>query len=160
MRYQAWILLHLLGVIVFFANLIAALFWRSVAEATKDPRVLAFAYRTLNLGDKWLTPPSIGMIVAGGVGAALQVRLPFLSTGWIMWSIVLFSLSGLLFALFVLPRQKVLAAHAQAGVQDGDFDLPTHQRLAREWAFWAHLSLLAAAAALPLMVFRPDIPGL
>ena len=160
MPYQAWMFLHQLGVIVFFANLVAALFWRSRAEATNDPRVLAFAYRTLNLGDKWLTPPSVGLIVAGGVGASLQVRLPILSTGWVLWSILLFSVSGLLFGLRALPRQKALAAHAEAGVRDGNFDLATHRRLAREWAFWSHLSLLAAAAVLPLMVFRPGVPGM
>lgn len=161
MPYQAWMFLHQLGVIVFFANLVAALFWRSRAEQTNDPRILAFAYRTLNLGDARLTPASVGLIVASGVGAALQVRLPILSTGWILWSIVLFSVSGLLFGLRVLPCQKALAVHAEAGVRDGGgFDLATHRRLAREWAFWAHLSLLAAAAVLPMMVFRPGIPGM
>jgi uncharacterized membrane protein len=155
MPYETWIFVHLAGVIVFFANFVAAFFWRARAERTGDPRLLAYAYRTLNAADAWLTTPSVAAILAGGVGAAVSVGLPILRTPWVFWSLVSFSLSGLVFVLRVLPLQRALADQAEDGVRTGRFDLQAHRRRARVWAFWAHVSFLAAAAAVPLMVFKP-----
>ena len=155
MPYEAWIFLHLSGVIVFFANFVAAFFWRARAERTDDPHLLAYAYRTLNAGDAWLTTPAVLAILVGGFGAALRVGLPIIGTAWVFWSIVSFSVSGLVFALRVLPLQRALAAHAEEGARTGRFDLQAHRREARAWSSWAHVSFLAAAAAVPLMVFKP-----
>ncbi len=160
MNYPIWIFVHVCGVIVFFANFVAAFFWRSRAERTDDPRVLAYAYGTLNAGDLWLTPASVVAIVASGVGAALQAGIPILGTPWVLWSIVGFSVSGLVFGVRVLPLQRKLAAHAEEAVRSGRFDLKGHRRMARAWALWAHVSFLAAAASVPLMVFKPTLPGL
>ncbi len=160
MRYETWLLLHLLGVIVFFANFVGAFFWRARAERTDDPRLLAYAYRTLNAGDAWLTPTSIAAIVASGFGASLEMGLPILRTGWVLWSIVSFSISGLVFLMGVLPRQLALAAQAEEGVRTGRFDLAAHRRQARAWALWAHASFLAAFASVPLMVLKPALPAL
>jgi uncharacterized membrane protein len=155
MSYEAWMFVHLAGVIVFFANFVAAFFWRTRAERTADPLLLAYTYRTLNAGDAWLTTPSVAAILAGGVGAALGVGLPIIRTPWVLWSLVSFAISGLIFVLRVLPLQRALAAQAEEGVRTGHFDIQAHRRRARVWAFWAHVSFLAAAAPVPLMVFKP-----
>ncbi len=155
MPFEAWMFLHLSGVLVFFANFVGAFFWRARAERTDDPRLLAYAYRTLNAGDAWLTPPSVAAMLAGGFGAAQRVGLPILGTPWVLWSIVAISLSGLVFLVRVLPSQRALAAEAEEGVRTGRFDRPAHRRRAGAWAFWAHVSFLAAAAAVALMVFKP-----
>ena len=160
MSYASWVFLHICGVIVFFANFVAAFFWRSRAERTDDPRVLAYTYDTLNAGDLWLTPASVMAIVASGVGAALQAGLPILGTPWVLWSIVGFSVSGLVFGVRVLPLQRALAAQAKEGVRSGRFDVERHRRMGRAWALWAHVSFLAAAASVPLMVFKPTLPRL
>ena len=43
---------------------------------------------------------------AAGFSAAIQGGLPLLRTGWIFWSIVLFTLSGVIFALKLVPLQR------------------------------------------------------
>ena len=160
MPYRAWVFFHLAGAIIFFANLVAALFWRARAERTGDPVILAFTYRALNAGDLWLTTPSVALILAGGLGAAVRIGLPIVGTGWILWSAVVFGVSGLIFALRVLPLQRRLAQRAETAVRAGGFDRDEHRRQSRRWALWSHLSLLAAVAAVVLMVLRPEVPGL
>lgn len=155
MSYKVWLLVHIAGVIVFFANVVAAFFWRGRAERTHDPRLLAHAYRGLMAADVWLTTPSVAAIVLSGIAAARSVGLPLLRTGWILWSLAAFSVSGLVFALRVLPLQSRLAAEAEQAVQSGVFDAARHQRQAAAWAFWAHLSVMAAAVAVVLMVLKP-----
>jgi uncharacterized membrane protein len=155
MSYEAWTFLHLSGVLVFFASFVAAFFWRARAERTEDPRLLAYAYRTLNAADAWLTTPAVAAILAGGVGAALAVGLPVFGTTWVLWSLISFGVSGVVFVLRVLPLQRRLAAQAEDGVRTGRFDLQDHRRKARVWAAWAHLSFVAAAVPVPLMVFKP-----
>lgn len=159
MSYESWLLVHITGVIVFFSNAVAAVFWRGRAEKTRDPRFLAHAYRALVTADSWLTAPSVVATLAGGIGAARSVGLPVLRTGWILWSLVAFGVSGLVFALRVLPLQLRLAAEAEEAVRTGAFDSERHDRQAAAWAFWAHLSLLAAAVAVVLMVLKPILAG-
>ncbi len=157
MEHQGWLLLHIAGVLLFFSNAVAALFWRVRAERSGDPRLLAFAYRCLMQGDAWLTPASVVAIVVSGIALARFLRLPILGTPWVLWSLIAFAGSGLLFALRVLPLQSRLAQEAEQAVVSGSFDVARHRLLAARWAFWAHLSLLAAALAVVLMVLKPAL---
>lgn len=151
--------IHLLAVVAFFSNLIAAYFWKARADRTREPAVVAHTFRTLNAGDLWITPVSTVAIVASGIGAALVTGLPMLGTGWVLWSIVSFSASGLVFGVWVIPRQLRLARWATASVAAGSFDWQRYERDARGWARWAHLSLWLALVAMLLMVLKPALPA-
>ena len=52
--------------------------------------------------DKYFTIPGVIVITVGGLMAAIYGHFPILRTGWILWSIILFSISGLAFALKLL----------------------------------------------------------
>jgi uncharacterized membrane protein len=160
MLYRWMILLHVIGVVVFFSNAIGALFWQRRASRSRDPRLIAHAFSTLNAGDLWITPIATLMIVVTGIVVAVVAGLPLLGTGWIVWSIVAFSLAGLLFLAGALPVQIRLAGWTAASVGREGFDWPRYEREARRWAFWAHTSLGLALLALALMLLRPKLPGL
>jgi uncharacterized membrane protein len=157
--YRLLVFVHLLGVVLFFSNAVAAVFWKGRAERSGDPRLVAHAFASLMVADRWLTPLSVGLLLGGGIGAAAAAGLPLLGTGWILWSSVAFLVSGLAFAVGALPRQRRLAAWTAGAGGDG-FDWPRYRREARRWGHWAHLSLLAAAVAFVLMVLRPELPAL
>jgi hypothetical protein len=63
-------------------------------------------------------------------------------------------LSGLVFAVCVLPVQARLASAAERAAAEGAFDAVAHGRDSLAWAACAHLSLAAALAAVLLMVLR------
>ncbi len=95
-----------------------------------------------------------------GLDAAIQGGRPILRTGWIFWSIVLFTLSGIAFSARVAPLQKQLAALARSGTASGSFDWVLYRALSKRWEWWGGFAVLAPIAATVLMVFKPVLPGL
>ena len=109
MLYRWMVALHLVAVVAFFSNAIAAFFWQRRASRSREPQAIAFAFATLNAGDLWITPVASLTIVVTGVIAAAAAGLPLLGTGWIVGSIAAFSASGVVFLAWVLPMQRSLA---------------------------------------------------
>lgn len=160
MIYRTILLFHLLGVVAFFSNAIAAFVWQARGARTRDPAVVAHTFRTLVAGDVWITPIAVAVILASGVGLAVVAGLPILGTGWVLWSLLAFLGSGLVFALSVLPLQSRLAAWTSASAIDARFDWSRYAIESRRWTRRAHLSLGLALVALILMVLRPALPAL
>lgn len=160
MLYRLLVLIHLAGVVAFFSNAVAALFWKARATRTREVAIVAHTFRTLAAADRWITPAAIAAIAGGGVGAAVVVGLPILRTGWIFWSIVAFLGSGIVFATRVLPLQRRLADWATISADPGTFDWDRYYAEARRWSHWTHLSLFMALVAMTLMVLKPGLAGL
>lgn len=148
-------LFHVLAVVAFLGNITTGLFWHAHAARTRDPRLLAHAVDGIIRSDRLFTIPGVLAIIASGVGAAIIGGHPILGTPWILWSLVLFSVSGLVFVLRVAPLQVRLRELAQAGVGQGALDWERYRRLAHTWELWGGLALLTPIAALALMVLKP-----
>src|SRR2546430_392097 len=96
--YQILKLIHVAAVIIFLGNIITGLFWKAHADRTKDIRIIAHTMHGIIRSDRWFTIPGVIVITLAGVLAAIQAGLPILRTGWIFWSLVAFSVSGIVFA--------------------------------------------------------------
>ena len=108
MAYNYIKLLHILFVIIFLVNITVGLFWKMFAEKTKDQDKIAFAFKGIIKADKHYTMPGVIGITLFGVGGALHGGLPIMGTGWILWSIMLFIISGTAFMVKLVPLQKKL----------------------------------------------------
>jgi len=86
-------------------------------------------------------------------------NFPILGTGWIFWSIVLLTISGVAFMRRVAPLQRRMHALAAAGAQVGKLDWPGYQVLSRSWNIWGMVALVAPAVAVVLMVLKPALPA-
>jgi uncharacterized membrane protein len=84
-------------------------------------------------------------------------NFPILGTGWIRWTLILFTISGVAFVARVAPLQRQLRALAEAGAKSGAFDYTGYHRLARRWEFWGAIALLTPLAGLLLMVLKPAL---
>jgi uncharacterized membrane protein len=144
--------IHVLAVIVFMGNIITGLFWKAHADRTKDHRIIAHTMDGIIRSDRWFTIPGVVIITAAGLLAAIQAGLPLLRTGWIFWSIVAFTLSGLGFAWKVAPLQKQLYRMAAAG---GDLDWASYRRKSIEWEIWGAFATLMPIVAVVLMTTKP-----
>ena len=144
--------IHVLAVIVFMGNIITGLFWKKHADATKDRRIIAHTMDGIIRSDRWFTVPGVVIITAAGILAAIQAGLPLLRTGWIFWSIVAFTLSGLAFGFKVAPLQKQLYRMAGA---DGELDWATYRRKSIEWEIWGLFATLMPLVAVVLMTLKP-----
>jgi len=148
-------LLHLAAVIAFLGNITTGLFWHAHAARTRDPRLLAYTMDGIIRSDRMFTMPGVFGIIAAGVAAAMVGHLPILGTRWILWTLVLFAISGLTFVLRVAPLQRQLRDLAQTGSTTGSFDYSQYQRLARRWEGWGAVALVTPLIGLVFMVLKP-----
>ena len=146
--------LHVISVVLFLGNIITGVFWKAHADRTGDLRARAQALDGIIKSDSWFTVPGVLLIIATGVALALIGNLPLLRTFWIVWSLVLFGISGLAFAFKVGPLQKKLLANAQAGLA-GNWNQAEYEALSRSWALWGLVATAAPLIALFLMVMKP-----
>jgi uncharacterized membrane protein len=149
--------IHIVSVVVFLGNMIAGLFWHAHAARTRDPEVLSHAMAGIIRSDRIFTNPGVVAILVSGVWLALLGRHSLLGTGWILWPIVLFSISGLAFMFRIAPLQRQLHGMAQAGAESGNFEYATYGKYARAWEFWGAVALLAPLAALAIMTLKLEL---
>jgi uncharacterized membrane protein len=147
-------LLHVAAVILFLGNIYTGLFWHIHAMRTRDAKLLAHTMDGIIRSDRLFTVPGVFAIIAGGFAAAIVGKLPIVRTPWILWSLVLFSIAGVVFMARVAPLQRRMRDVARAG-EAGSFDFGDYQRLTRSWEIWGAVALLTPIAALVLMVLKP-----
>jgi len=131
-------LIHIIFVIIFLGNITIGLFWKIIAEKTKDLDKIAFAFKGIIKADRYFTMPGVIGITLFGVGLALHAKMPILGTGWILWSIILFIIPGIAFMAKLVPLQKKLAAFAS----DKDkFNWEEYHKLSKQWDIWGYIAL-------------------
>jgi uncharacterized membrane protein len=102
--------------------------------------------------DKLFTIPGVIIITAGDF-SAIYVGVPLLKTGWIFWSLILFILSGLVFAWRLAPlQQKIykLIRNADAG----NFNKALYYSYLKQWENWGLVALLTPLGALVMMAMK------
>lgn len=160
MLYLVFKSLHILAVVMFLGNISTGIFWKEHADRTRDPRIIAHAMAGIIAADRLFTVPGVLLIVLAGIGTAMRGHLPLLRTGWIFWSLVLFTLSGIAFMGWLVPVQKKMHKLMQAGAESGQPDWEGYHKLSRAWTFWGAVALLLPLAAMVLMVLKPPMRGL
>jgi uncharacterized membrane protein len=150
-------LLHIIAVIAFVGNITTGIFWHAYAARTRDPKLLAYTMGGIIRSDRLFTIPGVIGIIVTGIAAAIYGNFPILRTGWILWTLILFIVSGLIFMIRVAPLQRQLRALAEAAAQSGTFDCARYRALAVRWEVWGAAALLAPLAGLALMVLKPSL---
>ncbi|HVE77419.1 MAG TPA: DUF2269 family protein [Gemmatimonadaceae bacterium] len=148
-------LLHVVAVVLFLGNIATGLFWKAHADRTGDPRLIAHTLEGVIRSDRLFTLPGVALIVLFGFAAAFAGGLPVLRTGWIFWSIVLFTVSGAAFMARVAPLQRQMLAVARAAHGAEAFDWARYRDLSRRWELWGAIALVTPVAAMALMVLKP-----
>lgn len=154
MLYDLLKLTHILGVVMLVGNVVVTLIWKLAADRTGDPRIIAFAQRLVTLTDWWLTVGGVLLIALGGYGAVLVAGISPFATHWLIWGQALFLLSGLLWALILVPAQTRQARRARAFGMGGSIP-PDYWRDARRWTLWGIIAILPLLGAIWLMIAKP-----
>jgi uncharacterized membrane protein len=148
-------LVHVAAVVIFLGNIITGLYWHARAARTRDARLVAHAMEGIIRSDVIFTIPGVVLIIVSGIATALIGGHPILRTPWILWSLVLFSVSGILFVARVAPLQRQLQTIAEDGQRIGSLDWDRYSAVARRWEIWGGLALVTPLAALVLMILKP-----
>ena len=153
--YIALKVLHVAAVVVFLGNLVTGILWKIHADQTRDPAIIRHTIAGLIRADQWFTIPGVVLILIGGFGAAIVGGLPLLRTPWILWGIILFSVSGIAYMGRVAPLQQRMLEVARAGVESGNLDWNRYRALSRSWNVWGTVALLTPVLAMIGMIAKP-----
>jgi len=149
-------LIHVFAVIIFLGNIITGLYWMKKADKTNNLSIISFTIKGIIASDKLFTIPGVIIITIGGLGAAIYGGIPLLKTGWIFWSLILFSLSGLVFSWKVAPLQNKI--HQLIKSEDADkFNRVLYNSYLKQWERWGLFALLTPLGALIMMVLKMPI---
>jgi uncharacterized membrane protein len=150
--YLIWKLVHVAGVVLFLGNITVGVFWKAYADRTGNAAIMANTMDGIIAADKVFTIPGIVILLAGGIGTAVVGRIPILSTGWLLWGIVAFILSGLAFGPLSRAQRRIsIAAHG------GNFQ--EYEELSKGWNFWGTIALIFPVIAFVLMILKPNLPA-
>ena len=154
MIYPLLKLLHLSAVILFLGNIITGHFWMHIAMKTNDIGIILHTTKGVIRSDRIFTVPGVIIITTGGLLAAISGSIPILRTGWIFWSIILFSLSGVVFSFKLAPLQNKIYILAGKSEISDDTDWVSLKKVYLEWKIWGMITLALPTAALVMMILK------
>ena len=149
-------LVHVFAVVMFLGNITTGVFWKMHGDRTRDPRIIATIMDGIIRSDRIFTIPGVVLILIGGFGAVGTGHIPIMRTPWVMWSIILFTVSGLAFMGRLVPLQRKIRDFARANPDPATFDWAEYRRLSRQWNTWGGIALAAPLVAAALMVLKPQ----
>lgn len=158
MFYLALKTIHVLAVVIFLGNITVGAFWKAFADKTGKPPVMAHTIEGIIRADRVFTIPAVIVLVLAGFAAAGIGHYSILGTGWILWGLGLFIISGVAFGP-IARVQRALLAVAQTGLQTTE-QQKAYETLSRQWNVYGTVATIAPFAALVIMVVKPDLPAL
>jgi uncharacterized membrane protein len=132
MSYLVWKLLHVASVVLFLGNIATGAFWAAHANQSGDLKQIAATFDGIIHSDRWFTVPGVIGIIVSGTCAAITANLPILGTGWILWAIILFLTSGIVFGVRLGPLQRKILVLTQSA-NNSDQIWADHRRLYESW---------------------------
>lgn len=143
--------LHILGASLFLGNIIVSAFWKVLADRTRNYSVIRFATRLVNLTDVIFTGVGATLLLVAGHLLAENYG-GVLSNDWILWSYILFAISGAIWVAVLVPIQVKQARILRAATTE---DVPSaYYRLSRIWSVAGVVATLFPLPAIYLMVSR------
>lgn len=109
-----WLTLHLIGVVIFVGNIITAAFWKVRADLTKNSVEIHSAVKNVMLADYIFTIPGLVLIIVSGSIMAARAGMPMSGFNWLMLSLILLAVTGIIWAVILIPLQlKMIRYSAQ-----------------------------------------------
>lgn len=142
-------IVHVLSACLFLGNVVVSGTWAALAERTRNYEVIAFSNRLVLVTDLLFT--LTGAILVVLTGSMMAHRYGGASSqGWIAWSYALFTVSGLIWALVLVPiqlRQRTLLRRDRAITAE-------YLRLSRIWQVSGAIATVVPLPILYLMITK------
>lgn len=143
--------LHVLSACLFLGNVVVSGTWAFLAERTRNFQVVAFSNRVVLVTDVMFTLTGALLVVyTGSLMSHRYDGVPDELRSWITWSYMLFGLSGLIWALVLVPiqlRQRVLLKRHQAIT-------PEYTKLSRIWQISGAVATVVPLPIVYLMIVK------
>lgn len=150
---------HIWAVIMFVGNSVMGPYRRRRARLTGDAKIIAGTYAIHTDSGPVVTVPWFAVGVISGFLLAWFSEIPILGTGWLVWSIALTAIVGVLFVARIAPLQRDATSAAQRVVEVGTADaIERFQLGSRRLEPYSHAAHAMFALIIALMVLKPALP--
>ena len=153
MSYNDWVALHVLGVVVFVGNLVVTALWKTLADRTREARVVAFSQRLVTVTDIAFTATGAALITVSGFVLADDWG-GIAGPSWLTLGFSLFAAPGLIWLTILIPVQvqqgrlaRTFSAHLEIPVR--------YWQLARRWYVFGALATLLPLINIFVMALKP-----
>jgi uncharacterized membrane protein len=152
---RTWnLLMHELGAVLFVGNIVVSAVWMALARRSGDPEALRLGVQGILVTDALFTlPGALLVLLNGGVIGTEWFKA---RAAWIIVSLVLFVLSGIVWAVVLVPVQKRLARAMEAMPPHGPVPAECAPLLSK-WFRWGGVATLLPLVTLVLMVVKPRL---
>jgi uncharacterized membrane protein len=155
MEYSTVKLIHVLGVVHFLGNIIVSAVWKTQADRTGNPVVIAFACRLVNITDLLFTAFGSALIVIGGIGLFHATGISLSDAPYLIIGISLFGMAAMLWLAGLLPLQIYMSKIAAKAVAEGEAELPaSYEKCRKLWNMVGRIAVLMPLGALYFMIVR------
>ena len=155
MSREAWLMLHILGVVLFLGNIIVTAVWKVLADRTKSPPVVAYAQRLVTRTDIAFTATGVILILVSGQVLAEDLGGVFGGPTWLTIGWSLFVASGVIWAAALIPIEVMQARLARQFATEAVIP-ERYWRLATLWSVFGAVATILPLANLYFMVVKPD----
>ena len=152
MMYEIAKYLHLTGVVMLLGNITVTAIWKFFGDRDGRPDVLSYAQKMVTYTDWSMTVWGVILIIGSGYFMAISANY-YLGEGWLLWSQLLFFLSGMIWILVLVPIQVKQARLAKTFAADDVGE--AYRSLSRRWLAWGVVSTLPLLVATWLMLAKP-----
>jgi len=145
--------IHILGSILFVGNIVVTALWKAMADRTKAADIIAFAQRLVTITDFAFTGIGAALVLVTGLLMAGTYDASWWKVGWIAWGLGLFTASGTIWAVVLIPiqvKQSKLTKNLSGGEVPKDY-----WRLGRLWLIWGMIATILPLINIYFMVFKP-----
>lgn len=154
MSRDAWLSLHILGVVLFVGNIIVTAVWKTLADRTRSPAVVAYAQRLVTVTDVAFTATGVVLIIVAGQVLADDFGGVFGGPTWLTIGWSLFIASGVIWLAVLIPVE-VMQARLARQFRDASAIPDSYWRLSTIWAVFGAIAILLPLANIYFMVFKP-----
>jgi uncharacterized membrane protein len=154
MSRDAWLTVHIVGVVLFLGNILVTAIWKMFADRTRDPAVVAYAQRLVLITDVAFTATGVVLILVSGQVMAEDFGGVFGPT-WLTLGWSFFIASGVIWLTALIPIQLMQWRLARRFRTAGEIP-DRYWRLSTLWAIFGAIATVLPFVNVYLMVFKPD----
>ncbi|MCC6274891.1 MAG: DUF2269 family protein [Leptospiraceae bacterium] len=113
-------ILHILGTVLFFGNMVSGPVWVSYAFFSKDPKIIDFSFKLLRITDVSLTITGLDLLILNGLCLS-SVFGGLKAQAWIYHSVILMFVMWGLSIPVIFIQEKLYQAHEEGGNSSPQF---------------------------------------
>lgn len=145
--------IHIIGVMLFMGNIIITGWWKNMADATKNPQIIAFAQRQVTLTDYIFTFGGILILAIAGFANVYLHQISY-TIPWLKNGVIYFLISGVVWLFILIPVQAKQAKMAREFAVTNEIPA-SYWRLCTIWNLFGLLAIFLPLATVYFMVMKP-----